>query len=165
MVRFESDLSPEILLNKWDEHTSIARFAGSDDTMDLIFMSKRKGNKVKLVRKARFAYEPFSSVFRGKIVKTEKGSEIVGFFTKSFADYAIIAAVMALLFYIRSFIEARGESLNTINALLVAAIVGSVLLLINYRPTKRKYADFIYRITGKEMSLFLSKKENSDNKN
>ena len=44
MVKFTSEYSQNTLIEKWDEYTSPARFAGSDDTMDLIFVSKRKGN-------------------------------------------------------------------------------------------------------------------------
>ncbi len=159
MVRFQSDKSIDELIKKWDEHTSISRFAGSDDTMDLIFVSKRKGYNVRLVRKAPLAREPFSSVFRGVIRKKERGSEIVGCFTKSIFDYFFIAAVFFMLFYIRSYIIERGNNLATVNTLIIIAIIGSVLCLCNFRSTKRKYADFISRITGKESSLFLTKSE------
>ncbi len=159
MVHFPSDLSYDELVAQWDEHTSPARFAGNDDSMDLIFVSKRKGNKVKLVRRARTAREPFSTVFRGKIVETEKGSEVVGYFTKALSDYAFAAGLIALLFYIRSIIIERAEALNTINIFLVIAIAGCSLLLMNLRPAKRRYADFIYRITGVDTGLFLSRRE------
>ena len=159
MYRFESDHSPESLIEKWDEYTSISRFAGCDDTMDLIFMSKRKGNKVRLVRTAKEAREPFSPVFHGEIQKSEKGSVIVGYFTKSLSDYFAVGILNAILLYIRACIVERGESLNTINSLIAISVVASVLLLINYKPAKRRYADFISRITGKRNVLFLSKEE------
>lgn len=165
MIKFPSDYSQEQLIQKWDEYTSISRFAGSDDVMDLIFVSKRNGDNIRLVHKARNAYEPFSAVFRGKIRKNGQGSEIVGYFTKSFTDYALIGAVLALLFYIRSFVIERGDSLATINTLLVFAIVGSIALILNYRSTKRKYADFICRITGKANTQFLTKAEKNEENN
>ena len=158
MTSFQSKLSLEELIENWDAYTSVSRFAGSDDTMDLIFVSKRKGCKVKLIHKARLAYEPFSAVFRGKIRKTEKGSEVVGYFTKSFSDYAIVAAVVALIFYMRSFVIERGNSLNTINALLITSIIAGIFLLWNSRSVKRKYAEFICRITGEENQHFIAKR-------
>jgi hypothetical protein len=162
MICFPSDFSVEKLIENWDEYTSPARFAGSDDTMDLIFVSKRNKNKVKLVRRARFAREPFSTVFRGKIKKTKSGSEIVGVFTKTILDYVISAAVLALLFYIRAIIIERGGHLNTINVLLAVSIIAFLLLLMNTRGSKRHYSDFICRITGIDVNYFLSKKEQSE---
>lgn len=163
MVKFESDFSPEILKERWDDYTSPARFAGNDDTMDLIFVSKRKNEKIRLVRRARAAFEPFACVFRGKIKKTGQGSEIVGVFTKSWIDYIVISGIFALLFYIRSLIEARGTSLGTINSLLIFAIAFAFVLLTNRRSSKRKYAEFIYRVTGKDMQLFKTKSEEKEN--
>ena len=159
MVKFPSDYSPEELLERWDEFTAPSRFAGNDDTMDLIFISKRKNNKVKLTRRARIAREPFSSVFHGKIRKTEKGSEIAGFFTKSPFDYAIVGVILVLLFYVRGLIIDRGGDLQTVNILLGVGIVCGLALLFSFRHSKRKYADFIFRITNKEIPIFLSRKE------
>lgn len=165
MVIFESDFTDIELIKRWDEHTSISRFAGNDETLDLIFVSKRKGNKVRLVRKAASAREPFASVFRGTIKKTEQGSKIVGYFTKSILDYVFIALVFSVLFYMRYCIINRGESLKTINGLLVIAVVGSILCLYNYRSAKRKFADFISRITGRTNKWFLTKTEKKNNEN
>ena len=163
MVKFPSEFSGQELTERWDEYTSPARFAGSDDRMDLIFVSKRKDNKVRLVRRARHAFEPFSTVFRGKIVSDEKGSEIIGSFTKSIFDYSIVALILALLFYIRAIVIERGENLATINGLLLIGIIGSLILLYNRRSEKRKYAELIFRITGTEIPIFLSKKDMNDN--
>lgn len=162
MVNFPSDYSSEELVERWDEFTSPSRFAGNDETMDLVFVAKRKGNKVKLVRKARSAHEPFSCVFRGEIKASEKGSRIVGVFTKSWLDYAAVGAVLTLLLYIRHLVLESGDGINTINALLVIAIVGSLIMLMNYRRTKRRYADFLVRITGKDTALFRSRNERKE---
>lgn len=162
MIKFPSDLSPEELAEKWDEYTSPARFAGSDDTMDLIYMSRRNGYKVNLVRKARSAREPFSCIFRGRIKKSEKGSELVGFFAKSIVDYVVVAGLLALVFYIRSLIITRGENPGAINIILMVALVGSALLLYNTRAAKRRYSEFIFRITGKEIPIFLTRNEKKE---
>ncbi len=164
MIVFPSKHSSEELLNRWDDYTSPARFAGNDDTMDLIFVSKRKGNKLRLVRKARSAYELFSCVFRGEIVEKETGSEIRGVFTKSIFDYSLVGAIVGILFYIRSIIIERGGNLSAINTLLAIGIVGGVLLLLNARSVKRRYAEFIFRITEEETNAFKPKKELDKNK-
>ena len=165
MVKFPSDLSAEKLSENWNEHTSPARFAGSDDTMDLIFMSKRKGDSVRLVRKARSAHEPFSCVFRGKIKSNGNGSEIVGVFTKSIFDYLFTIALVALVFYMRSYVIERSQDLGAINVILIVVLVSCALLLYNRRATKRKYAEFIFRITEKEIPLFLTRQEKKNQNN
>ena len=162
MVEFESKYSAEELIQRWDEHTSISRFAGCDDTMDLIFVSKRKGNSVKLVRKARYSREPFSPVFRGKIENKDSGSKVVGFFTKTWADYSFVLIINAILFYVRTFVIDRGESPDTINTLIAASLLCSILLLLNYRPSKRRYAEFISRITGEDNELFVKKSDRNE---
>ena len=159
MIKFKSSYSCDELINRWDDYTSFSRFAGCDDTMDLIFVSKRNGNKVRLIRKARISREPFSVVFHGKIIKTERGSAIEGFFSKSIADYVGVGAVDAILFYIRTCVIQRGEDLNTINSLVVIALIASLVMLTNFRPAKRKYAEFISRIVGNENTFFISKSE------
>lgn len=159
MVDFESNLSPDELIARWDEYTSPSRFAGSDDTMDLIFVSVRKDNKVKLIRRTRSNREPFSAVFRGRIIKTEQGSKVSGVFTKSLLDYVAIVAIIGLLCYMRYVFAARGDSLNTIDSLIAFGILGGGALLYNTRAAKRKFADFIVRITGGKSNKFLSKKE------
>lgn len=164
MIRFPSDFSSEELTERWDEYTSPARFAGSDDTMDLIFVAKRKNNKIKLVRRARTVSELFTCVFRGEIKRTGQGSEIKGHFTKSYFDYLICAIALGLLFYIRSFVIERGTSLGAMNTILIAAIIGGILLLSNFRPTKRKYAEFICKITDKDTKMFLSRSESREEK-
>lgn len=165
MTNFESNMSVSELIEKWDEYTSAARFAGSDDTMDLIFIAKRKDKKVKLVRRARSSYEPFSTVFRGKISESENGSKISGIFTKSIIDYVAVTLIIGLLFYIRAVFIERGDALNTVNVLLACAVIGGGLLLYNTRASKRRYADFITRITGCDNKYFLSKREVEEREN
>jgi len=159
MAVFTSNYSQSELIERWDDYTSISRFAGCDDTMDLIFCSKRNGDRVKLVRKARAAKEPFMVVFRGNIKKTEAGSKITGLFTKSIADYILIAVVLTIVFAMRYYAGVRNVNLTTANTLLVCAIVLSLLALICRRKTKRKYEEFISRITGIDNGIYLSKRE------
>ena len=164
MHKFESRFSAEQLKDRWDEYTSPARFAGADETMDLIYVSKRKGEKVKLVRRTSSKREPFSCVFRGKIVSTEQGGSINGFFVKSIIDYIAIICICVLLAYIRYLVIDRGDSPVTVNLLLGSAILIGIALLYNKRSTKQKYAEFISRITDSPNEKFLSKKELRDKK-
>lgn len=157
MLSFESKLSVEELKNKWDEYTSPARFAGSDENLDLVFISKRNDQKVKLTRRSKATREPFICVFRGKIEHTEQGSRIVGIFTKTIIDYLFVFGVIALLFYIKAEIVARGGAPSAINAVLAFSVVAGVLLLINARGTKRRFCDFISRIVGEENRYFMRK--------
>lgn len=156
---FKSRFSEKELTERWDEFTSPARFAGSDDVMDLIYVSKRKDKKVRLVRRARSKREPFSCVFYGNIVADEKGSAIKGVFAKSIKDYVAVCLIVSLLIYIRGLVMERGDSPVTVNVLLAAAIVLGVFLLYNTRSAKRRFAEFISRITDTENDKFLSKKE------
>ena len=159
MTVFPSKYNIEELSERWDDFTSPARFAGNDETMDLVYVSKRDGNKIKLVRKARSSLEPFSCVFRGEIVPKGNKSEIRGIFTKSIFDYSLVAGILTLLFYIRFLIIERNGNINAINTLLVIGIISGIVLLINRRSTKRRYAEFIFRITEEETNAFKRKKE------
>ncbi len=162
MIKFTSAFSAEELAERWDDYTSPARFAGNDDTMDLIFMGERNGDKVRLVRKARTVKEPFTCVFRGRIKKQEQGSVIEGVFTKSIFDYILVGLLIAFVFYIRTIIVERGGSLVSVNALLAITIISGIALLFNYRSVKRRYAEFIFRITGQELPLFRSKRDSEE---
>lgn len=159
MVRYTSNFTKNELINRWDEYTSPARFAGADETLDLIFSAKRSGDSVKLTRRTKLSRDPFSPIFHGKIKSTKQGSEIVGYYTKSIIDYLLVGFVMGLLFCMRSFIIERGESLNTINSLLIIGIIGSFILLKNTRVSKRKFSELIFKITDNELPLFLNRKE------
>ena len=159
MLKLQSDYGKEELAARWDDYTSAARFAGSDETLDLIFVAKRKGDRVKLVRKSNSVHEPYAAVFRGKLCSKGNGSFIKGIFTKSLFDYIFTALVIALAFVVRGYAESRGASLYTSNVILAAVILGGLALLYNYRGTKRRYVEFMCRITGKESDAYLSRRE------
>ena len=84
---FKSNYGKEELIARIDDLTSEARFAGADEINDWVFQSKRKDDRIKIVRKPKNAYDPFAAVFRGKIVGLENGSAIKGVYTKSVFDY------------------------------------------------------------------------------
>lgn len=162
MTKMPSDLSVSELKKSWDSETSPARFAGCDDTMDLIFVARRKGNKVHLVRKARTVSDPFSTVFRGRLRQTKNGSEIVGIFTKRIIDYVFCILLVALLLYVQTTVIQKGNDPYTVNILLVSSVVGSLLALYPFRKTKRRYTDFMTDVTKKEVKLFLSRREKKE---
>lgn len=162
MIELGSDYSKEELISRWDDYTSAARFAGSDETLDLIFVSKRSGDRIKLIRKSNSVHEPYAAVFRGRIYGKGERSCIKGIFTKTVIDYAFTALIIALAFVVRSYAESRGASLYTANVILAAAIVFGILLLFNYRGTKRRYTDFMCRITGRENELFRTRGETKE---
>lgn len=93
MVELESDYSKEELISRRDEYTSAARFAGSDETLDLIFVSKRNGDRIKFIRKSNSVHEPYAAVFHGKISGEGGRSCIKDIFTKSVLDYIFTALI------------------------------------------------------------------------
>lgn len=162
MLKIKSKLTLDELKYSWDEHTSPARFAGSDETMDLVYVAKRKKDKVVLVRRATHSHEPFSCVFRGRLEEDGTNSAISGRFTKSCFDYIALAVLYAILFYVRYVIISRGNSVNTINTVLAFSIVAGLLLLYNTRGTKRRYCEFLARIAETENTFYI-KRNNTEN--
>ena len=90
MLHLESRYSTEQLLARWDERTSLARFAGNDDVLDVIYVASRKKNRVFLIRKARRTLDPFATVFRGRIFPCGDGSVLQGSFSKRLFDYILL---------------------------------------------------------------------------
>jgi len=145
-----SPFSVSALCERWDDRTSSARFAGNDADMDNVFVAERKGTRVRLVRKARNALDPFATVFRGNIKKDGEGSVLEGWFGKSALDYILLA----LLFGGDVFFFVRGIVLGQLNGGLVAGclLFLALLVLLAY-PTKsarNRYAEFMSDILGIE---------------
>lgn len=143
MIILESEHNENELIQRWDERIKPSRFAGNDDAMDLYFSGYRNGRRIKLVRRSGISRDPFSAIFRGKINKTEEGSEIRGFFTKGYLDYIIVAFGLAFIFTIYMVVKSRGSSLTAINALLIASLFFAVLLLFVWRGSKKRYIEFL----------------------
>lgn len=159
LIRLPCSYTKSELTARWDEYTSPARFAGSDETLDLIFVAKRKGDRVTLVRKAKSVHDPYASVFRGRIRSDGEKSEIVGFFTKTVFDYLFTFLVIFALLYVQITVNSRGEDPYAANVLLVAAIVIAFAVLHCSRGAKRRYTDFLTGITGTDVRLFLTRNE------
>ncbi|MDL2286981.1 hypothetical protein LJB90_00220 [Eubacteriales bacterium OttesenSCG-928-G02] len=143
-MEYKSNRTKNEIIKKWDEVFSPERFAGADETMDPIFISKRKNNSVKLVRRTQAAYDPFATVFRGKILDTENGSVIKGFYTKQLIDY-IICMIFAFFFII---IVTSDISPFTTNEILISSgVILAVFIFFLYpsKKTKSKYDDYIQK--------------------
>ncbi len=144
MTVLKSSYSPQELIARWDDRLNPARFAGNDDLLDLVFCGKRKGNKIRLMRRSGVSREPLSSIFRGKIVGTAQGSEIRGFFTKGVLAYIFVGMLLAFIFFIYQEVKHRYTDISWLNiALLIIFILEILSLLRTPKGTKEKYIDFL----------------------
>lgn len=144
---FKSSFDKQTLISRFDDLTSEARFAGADEMNDWVFQSSRKGDRIKIVRKPKAAYDPFASVFRGTITETESGSAIKGFYTKSLPDY-IFSFFVFSIYYTVCFKYFDSADDKTVPTLLMIAGAALILLLFSSLPhTRRRYGEFIRRIT------------------
>lgn len=144
---FRSGFDKAALILRFDDITSEARFAGADEQNDWIFQSFRKGDRIKIVRKPKGSYDPFASVFRGRIMETESGSAIKGVYTKSLPDY-IFTFIIFFVYYTVCFNSYASAENKT--APLAFMIVGAaiILLLFSSLPhTRKRYGEFIRRVT------------------
>ena len=146
MVELKSNLSKEQLLSRWDERTSPARFAGNEDLEDNIYMAKRKEDKVTLIRKARGAWDPFATVFKGTISSDGEKSVLLGSFGKRTLDYLILFAlgVLDFLFYFYASPERQTQSMA---AFCVAFAVILIVLAIPLPSARKRYTAFLKDIT------------------
>lgn len=148
MLILKSKSTPEQLAQRWDEKTSPARFAGSDELMDNIFIASRKEDRVFLIRRASGALDPFATVFRGRIVSCGSGSAIKGRFTKRLFDYLLVFALAVLdgfLFY-RAWDD--GSVTPSFTGLCIGVAVLLLLLAVPLRSPRRRYREFLEEITS-----------------
>ncbi len=144
---YKSNYGKEELIARFDDLTSEARFAGADELNDWVFQSKRTDDKIKIVRKPKSAYDPFASVFRGKIVATEYGSAIRGVYTKSVFDYVFTFFVFFIYFGVCAKYYGSADDKTTPTVMIFAGIAIILLLFSSLPHTRKKYGDFIRRVT------------------
>ena len=147
---FKSDYGKNELIARFDDLTSEARFAGADEQNDWIFLSTRKGDKIKIIRKPKNAYDPFASVFRGRIVGVENGSEIRGFYTKSLPDYIFSLFVFSIYYTVCFNYYASADDKTVSLSLMIAGAAVLLLLFSSLPHTRKRYGDFIRRVTEGE---------------
>lgn len=152
-LRKESKLTHAELCAYWDERTSAARYAGNDGELDNVFVAKRNGDRIRLVRKARNLIDPFATVFWGRLqplpeVRSENGckSVLTGFFGKSVLDYV----VLAILTGIDGFIFFRALLDGTLNTTVIAGcaafLIVFVLLAVPTKSARDKYTELLDEI-------------------
>jgi len=147
-MKYKSSYSKEELTRRWDEITSPARFAGANAELDWVYNSSRKDDKVKLVKKPRASYDPYATVFRGKIEATKNGSQIRGVYTKGLFDYIITAIVGVVYFGVCAEYLSRASD-RTIPLLLISTgIIVVLFALIPFPGKRRKYGALIREVTG-----------------
>lgn len=147
---FRSKYGKNELIARFDDLTSEARFAGADEQNDWIFLSARKGDRIKIVRKPKNAYDPFASVFRGRIVGDEDGSAIKGVYTKSLPDYIFTFFVFLIYYTVCFKYYASAEDRTVPVALMIAGAAVILLILSSLPHTRKRYGEFIRRVTEGE---------------
>ncbi len=148
MIKLYSKKQYEKLIVDFNERTCEARFAGNDEVLDNIFVTRRDGDRFILVRKAKSLRDPFAAIFHGRISKTDNGTCISGYFTKSVFDYIVVALFFAFLMIIRNEVISREEPLLTVNVIIAIYMILSLSFLITFKSTKQMYIDFLKDITG-----------------
>lgn len=156
MILLRSRFSKEELVARFDEMTSPARFAGNDDYDDNIFMATRKKDKITLIRKARNAWDPFATVFKGEIVSDGENSILQGAFGKRLLDYLILIGlgVLDFLFYFYASPERQTKSMA---GFCIAFAVLLIVLAIPTRSAKKRYKTFLEDITDPDRDLTEAK--------
>lgn len=147
---YKSGYDKAELIRRWDDITSPARFAGANETLDWIYNASRKDDRVRLVKKPRAAYDPYATVFRGRIKEEENGSAIRGVFTKGLADYIITFAVFGIYFGVCAEYASRAAD-KTLPLMMISVGIAAVLFLLIPLPGKRrKYGELIKKVTGEK---------------
>ncbi|MBO4868974.1 MAG: hypothetical protein J5585_04615 [Clostridia bacterium] len=147
-MKYESSYGKEELIRRWDEITSPARFAGANEQLDWVYNASRNGDSVRLVKKPRASYDPYATVFRGKIEETKTGSRIRGVFTKGAADYVITAFIAAVYFGVCVAYVGRAAD-KTVPYLLISVGIAVFIFLLTPLPGKRrKYGELIREVVG-----------------
>lgn len=161
-MRYGSAYGKDELIKRWDEITSPARFAGANDELDWVYNASRDGDKIRLVKKPRAAYDPYATVFRGTVRDTEKGSAIVGVFTKGLADYLITLFISFIYFGVCAAYASRAAD-RTIPLMLISVGIAAVIFVLTPLPGKRKkYSALIREVTGPDPDAKVPAEEETD---
>ena len=147
-MRYRSLYSKDELIKRWDDITSPARFAGANETLDWVYNSFRKGDNVKLVKKPRAAYDPYATVFRGKIEEAKNGSQIRGVFTKGLFDYIITLFIAVVYFGVCAAYLSRAADRTVPLILISVGVIVILFLLIPFPGKRKKYGELIRQVTG-----------------
>ncbi len=147
LMTFKSEYDEETLKKRWDDKTAFGNFAGGDDLLDTVFISRRYGKIVCLKCKPRSAHELFGAVYWGIITaRKDGGASIIGFFGISIVDLIITAIFYLLYGSITKTVISRGDQSGAYWMIAVAVII-LFLILFTTPKTKQKYSEVIKRVT------------------
>ena len=149
MLTLKSTLTKQELIARWDDRTAPARFAGNEDLEDNIFMATRKGDKVTLIRKARGAWDPFATIFKGSILSDGEHSVLEGTFGKRTLDYLILIGLGMLDFLFYFYASPERQTKSMMGFCILFAVV-LIVLALPTRSAKKRYRQFLEDITQTE---------------
>lgn len=142
MLILKSKLTKQQLIARWDDRTAPARFAGNEDLEDNIFIGTRKDDRVTLIRKARGAWDPFATVFKGKITSEGEYGVLEGTFGKRVLDYVILIALGLLDFLFYFYASPERQTQSTAGFCIAFAVL-LIFLAIPRRSAKKRYREFL----------------------
>ena len=147
-MKYKSIYNKKELVDRWDEITSPARFAGANAELDWVYNSTRKDDKVKLVKKPRASYDPYATVFRGRIEQTKNGGQIRGVYTKGLIDYIITAIIGGVYFGVCAEYLSRAQDKTVPLMLISVGVIVILFALVPYPGKIKKYGVLIREVTG-----------------
>ena len=147
-MKYRSFYSKDELTKRWDEITSPARFAGAHEELDWVYNASRKGDRVKLVKKPRASYDPYATVFRGKIEGSKTGGRIRGIYTKGVFDYIVTLLIAVVYFGVCANQFSRVSDRTVPMMLMSIGMIVILFLLIPFPGKRKKYGDLIREVTG-----------------
>lgn len=145
-MTFKSKYDAETLKKRWDDKTSFGNFAGGDDFLDTVFISRRYGNIVCLKSKPRSAHELFGAVYWGVISGGRSSASIHGFFGISIVDLIITVIFYLLYGSITGTVMRRGDESGAYWMIAIAVLI-LFFIFFTTPKTKNKYAEIIRRVT------------------
>ncbi len=148
IMKYKSRYNKEELISRWDELTSPARFAGANAELDWVYIASRKGDRIKLVKKPRASYDPYATVFRGRIEAAENGSQIRGVYTKGLFDYILTAVIAVVYFGVCAAYLSRVLDKTIPLILISVGIIMILFALIPFPGKIAKYGALIREVTG-----------------
>ena len=149
-MTFKSEYNAETLKKRWDDKTSYGNFAGGDDFLDTVFISRRYGSIVCLKCKPRSAHELFGAVYWGIITARKgSGSDIHGFSGISIVDLIITVIFYLLYGSITATVMRRGDESGAYWMIAIAVII-LFFIFFTTPKTKNKYAEIIRRVTDEK---------------
>ncbi len=143
----KSDFGLQTLKERWDDKTSFKNFAGGDDFLDTVFISRRYGRIVCLKNKPRCSHNLFGSVFWGIMIPKKKGgTTLFGFLGISILDLIITACIYTLYAMIINAVIGRGDT-DSAKTMIIIGSVALFFIFFTFPKTRRKFKEILQRVT------------------